>query len=53
MWGTAQQLMPLIAPVRLRMRSVLNYKLTDTSGVLPNTVQLVLIGNELYPLKAA
>lgn len=50
-WGTAQRLLPLIAPVKLKMRSALNWRLTDTSGALPHTVQLALIGNELYPLK--
>lgn len=47
-WGTAQLPFALIVPVVLPMRTALNFKITDTSGS-NNTIQLALIGYELYP----
>lgn len=47
-WGTAQLPFALIVPVVLPMRTALNWKVTDTSAS-NNTIQLVLIGYELYP----
>lgn len=51
-WGTAQNPFPLVVPVVLSMRSAINYRLTERS-VAGNTVQLALIGYELYPENAA
>jgi hypothetical protein len=47
-WGTAQLPLPLVQPMVLRARSLLKWTLTDTSNA-GNTVELALIGFELYP----
>ena len=47
-WGTAERPMPLIAPLVLKAQTSLQWTVTDTSGVLPNEVQLALAGFDLY-----
>lgn len=47
-WGTAQRPFPMLAPLVLKAQTSLNWQIIDTSGVLPNAIQLALAGFDLY-----
>lgn len=49
-WGTAQLPFALVVPHLLRAQTNLSFRLKDTSAAA-NTVQLALIGYELYPVE--
>lgn len=47
-WGTAQLPFTLPVPMVLPMKTSVKFTITDTSNA-PNTVQIALVGYELYP----